>query len=43
MKWNFEKFVLTPQGQVHRIRPQVEPDAPEIIALIEASLPGGAA
>jgi glutathione peroxidase len=39
VKWNFEKFVVTPDGQVHRFRPTVEPDAPEIIALIESSLP----
>ncbi|WP_432877496.1 glutathione peroxidase [Kribbella sp. CA-245084] len=37
--WNFEKFLLTPQGQVHRFRPKVQPDAPEILQLIEASLP----
>jgi glutathione peroxidase len=39
VKWNFEKFVVTPDGQVHRFRPTVEPDAPEIVELIEASLP----
>jgi glutathione peroxidase len=38
--WNFEKFVLTPNGEVHRFRPRIEPDAPEIVELIEASLPG---
>lgn len=37
--WNFEKFVLTPDGDVHRFRPRIEPDAPEIIDLIESSLP----
>ncbi|MDQ1128636.1 glutathione peroxidase [Microbacterium sp. SORGH_AS_0888] len=37
--WNFEKFVLTPSGEVHRFRPQTKPDAPEIVAAIEASLP----
>jgi glutathione peroxidase len=39
VKWNFEKFVLTPAGEVHRFRPTVEPDAPEILDLIEATLP----
>ena len=39
VKWNFEKFVVTPAGQVHRFRPKVEPDTPEIIDLIESSLP----
>jgi glutathione peroxidase len=42
VKWNFEKFVVTPDGQVHRFRPTVEPDAPEIVALIESSLPAQA-
>ena len=37
--WNFEKFLITPTGQVHRFRTDVEPDAPEIIGLIESSLP----
>lgn len=37
--WNFEKFIVTPDGKVHRFRPKVEPDAPQIIALIESSLP----
>jgi glutathione peroxidase len=39
VSWNFEKFVVTPDGNVHRFRPHTEPDAPEIIELIEASLP----
>jgi glutathione peroxidase len=39
VKWNFEKFVITPAGAVHRFRPTTEPDAPEIVSLIEASLP----
>jgi glutathione peroxidase len=37
--WNFEKFLVTPAGEVHRFRPKVVPDAPEIVDLIEASLP----
>ena len=39
VKWNFEKFVITPAGDVHRFRHEVEPDAPEIVDLIESSLP----
>ncbi|MFE4470928.1 glutathione peroxidase [Leifsonia sp. NPDC056824] len=39
VKWNFEKFVITPEGAVHRFRPQLEPDDPRIVGLIEASLP----
>jgi glutathione peroxidase len=37
--WNFEKFVVTPSGDVHRFRPQTQPDAPEIISVIEGALP----
>ncbi len=38
--WNFEKFVITPSGEVHRFRPRTEPDDARIVALIESSLPG---
>lgn len=37
--WNFEKFVITPAGEVHRFSPHTEPDAPEIIGVIESALP----
>ncbi len=37
--WNFEKFVLTPDGQLHRFRPNVKPDDPAIIEVIERNLP----
>ena len=37
--WNFEKFVLTPDGQLHRFRPSVKPDDPAIIEVIERNLP----
>lgn len=37
--WNFEKFLILPNGQVHRFRPTVQPDDPEIIELIERNLP----
>jgi glutathione peroxidase len=37
--WNFEKFVIAPDGTVHRFRPTTEPDAPEVISVIEAALP----
>jgi glutathione peroxidase len=36
--WNFEKFLVLPNGTIHRFRPTVKPDSPEIIALIEANL-----
>lgn len=37
--WNFEKFLVSPSGEVHRFRPQTVPDDPRVIAAIEASLP----
>jgi len=40
VQWNFEKFLIAPEGAVTRFRPMVEPDAPEVVAAIEASLPG---
>ncbi len=41
MQWNFEKFVIAPGGKVaRRFRPRTEPDAPELVAAIEALLPG---
>lgn len=39
VSWNFEKFVITPDGEVHRFRPTTQPDDPEIVGLIEATLP----
>ncbi|HXR44527.1 MAG TPA: glutathione peroxidase [Pseudolysinimonas sp.] len=39
IKWNFEKFVITPEGQISRFRPQTKPDAPEVIEAIEKALP----
>lgn len=40
VRWNFEKFLVSPDGKVvARFRPQTEPDAPELIAAIEAVLP----
>ncbi|HVL61991.1 MAG TPA: glutathione peroxidase [Microbacterium sp.] len=37
--WNFEKFVLTPSGDLHRFRPNVKPDDPAIVEVIERNLP----
>ena len=39
VQWNFEKFLVTPAGEVHRFRPHTVPDDPTVIAAIEASLP----
>jgi|SRR5579872_61280 len=38
--WNFEKFLVSPGGtEVTRFRPLVDPEAPEVVAAIESSLP----
>ncbi|KQR93055.1 MAG: glutathione peroxidase [Microbacterium ginsengisoli] len=37
--WNFEKFVLTPTGDVHRFRPSTKPDDRAVVSVIEAALP----
>jgi len=37
--WNFEKFLISPIGQITRFRPQVEPESPELVEAIEAQLP----
>jgi glutathione peroxidase len=40
VQWNFEKFLIAPGGKVvNRFRPQTVPDAPEVIAAIQAVLP----
>jgi glutathione peroxidase len=36
--WNFEKFLVTPDGTVRRFRPPVKPDDPALVSAIEASL-----
>lgn len=38
IRWNFEKFVILPGGEVHRFPPKMQPDAPEIVGLIEGAL-----
>lgn len=40
VQWNFEKFLLTPDGAVHRFRSAVQPEDPAIVSLIEQHLPG---
>lgn len=39
VKWNFEKFLVLPNGEFHRFNSATKPDAPEIVELIEANLP----
>jgi glutathione peroxidase len=40
VKWNFEKFLVAPSGEVvGRFRPPVTPDDPALVSAIEAQLP----
>ncbi len=40
VQWNFEKFLVSPEGEVvGRFRPLVDPEAPELAAAVEAQLP----
>ncbi len=38
IRWNFEKFLVGPDGSVQRFAPQVTPEDPVLVAAIEASL-----
>jgi len=38
VQWNFEKFLVSPDGSIQRFRPKVKPDAPEIVSAIETAL-----
>ncbi len=39
VQWNFEKFLVTPQGTVAaRFRPQTQPESAEVVTAIEAQL-----
>ncbi len=41
VQWNFEKFLVSSDGKIiGRFRPLTEPEAPEVVEAIEASLPG---
>lgn len=39
VQWNFEKFLIAPDGAVHRFRSAVSPDASQIVSAIENTLP----
>jgi len=43
VKWNFEKFVLLPAGEVVRFRSNVQPDDRAVVAVIERGLAESAA
>jgi len=38
IRWNFEKFLIGPDGAVQRFAPLVEPQDPVLVAAIEAAL-----
>jgi glutathione peroxidase len=38
IQWNFEKFLVTRDGDVSRFRPKVEPESDEVVAAIEAAI-----
>ena len=40
VQWNFEKFLIAPDGTITRFRPKTTPDDPKLVAAIEAALPG---
>ena len=41
IQWNFEKFLVSPDGKaLARFRPRTEPNDPTIVEAIEANLPG---
>lgn len=39
VRWNFEKFVVTPELEVFRFRPTTTPLDPTVVSTIEAHLP----
>jgi glutathione peroxidase len=40
IRWNFEKFLVAPGGQVvARFSPQATPEDPELVAAVESALP----
>ncbi|MEV7188841.1 glutathione peroxidase [Kitasatospora sp. NPDC093102] len=40
VSWNFEKFLISPDGTVAaRLRPRIEPESAELVAAIEGVLP----
>jgi glutathione peroxidase len=38
VRWNFEKFLIAPDGTITRFGPMITPDDPALVAAIEASL-----
>ncbi|MFZ4721237.1 MAG: glutathione peroxidase [Ilumatobacteraceae bacterium] len=40
IRWNFEKFLIAPDGSVTRFSPMVTPEDPALVSAIESALPG---
>lgn len=38
VKWNFEKFLISPDDVITRFRSKVKPDSPEVVAAIESAI-----
>jgi glutathione peroxidase len=43
VRWNFEKFLVAPTGEISRFRSATEPDDPAVVERIEALVGPGAA
>jgi len=39
IRWNFEKFLVGPEGNITRFSPMVTPEDPALVEAIESSLP----
>lgn len=39
IRWNFEKFLVLPNGEIRRFRPTTRPSDPAIVSVIEENLP----
>jgi glutathione peroxidase len=39
IRWNFEKFLVAPDGSITRFSPMVTPEDPALVAAIEGALP----
>ncbi len=39
IRWNFEKFLVAPDGSITRFSPMVAPEDPALVSAIEATLP----
>ena len=39
VRWNFEKFLVSPEGEIKRFSPLVKPEDDELVTAIESALP----